>query len=274
MVDFHVHVSDAAEWFPEMRNLNLRFKATNSIEMVLNEKGEMSPDRFLNLMDVSGVDYAVVLAGRIPTHEYIEKFCSHSPRLVPFMNFNPSADPDPYAKLKLWLGHRKFRGIKLLPNLHHFYPNDRGLYPFYEAVQHYNVPLLLHIGSSIFPGAKLKYCDPICMDEIATDFPGLKFIIAHGGRGFWYREAAFLTRAHHNLYIEVSGLPPKKLLNLFPDLEENSHKYIFGSDWPGAPGIKQNLNAIKALAISDEAKDRLLGLNAMEMLNLTPASSN
>lgn len=274
VVDFHIHASDAREWFPEMRNLNLRYRATNSIDAVLNENGEMTPDRFLNFLDCSGADYAVILAGRIPTHEYVDKFCSYSQRLIPFMNYNPAADPDPCAKLDYWLGQRGFRGVKLLPNLHHFYPNDRGLYTFYEAAQKYDVPLLFHIGSSIFPGAKLKYCDPICLDEIASDFPWLKFIIAHGGRGFWYGQAAFLARKHYNIYIEVSGLPPQKLLGLFPDLEENSHKYIFGSDWPGAPGIKQNIEAIKALTISDEAKDRLLGLNALEMLKLAPAAVN
>ena len=100
------------------------------------------------------------------------------------------------------------------------------------------------------------------------DFPDLKIIMAHSGRGLWYNEAFFLSKLHKNLYMEVSGLPPKNLLHYFPDLEENADKIIFGSDWPGVGSIKDNINAIRDLPLENSTKKKILGLNAMKLLKL------
>jgi predicted TIM-barrel fold metal-dependent hydrolase len=68
--------------------------------------------------------------------------------------------------------------------------------------------------------------------------------------------------------MEVSGLPPKNLLKYFPDLNENANKVIFGSDWPGIRSIKDNIEAIRALALENSAKHKILGLNAARLLGL------
>jgi len=67
---------------------------------------------------------------------------------------------------------------------------------------------------------------------VAVDFSELKIVMAHGGRAPWYEESMTMVRLHKNVYIDVAGLPPQKLLEYFPDMERFAHKFVFGTDWP------------------------------------------
>jgi len=127
---------------------------------------------------------------------------------------------------------------------------------------------MIHTGSSIFKGSRLKYADPILLDDVAVDFPELKILMVHGGRGFWYDRAFFLAQLHKNFYLEISGLPPSKLLEYFPNLEKIADKVVFGSDWPGVPGVKKNMDEIRKLGIKEEIVDKILGLNARKILKI------
>jgi len=103
---------------------------------------------------------------------------------------------------------------------------------------------------------------------VASDFPDLFLIMAHGGRGFWYERAFFLSRLHPNLYLEVSGLPPANLLIYFPEMEDNIDKFIYGSDWPGIKTISTNIEAIRALPLEEEPIRKILYENAARVLRL------
>ena len=127
---------------------------------------------------------------------------------------------------------------------------------------------MLHVGSSVFTGSRLKYGDPIYLDDVAVDFPGLRLVQSHSGRPFWYEKAFALARLHQNLYLEVAGIPPQKLLTYFPDLERLADKVIFGSDWPGVPTLKENIQAIQRLPLGEEVKNKILGGNAARLLGL------
>ena len=127
---------------------------------------------------------------------------------------------------------------------------------------------MLHIGSSIFTGSRLKYGDPIYLDDVAVDFPELKILQAHSGRPFWYQKALALARIHENVYLEVSGLPPQNLLTYFPELERIAHKVVYGSDWPSVATIKENITALKGLNLNAEAKRMILGENAARLLKI------
>ncbi len=103
---------------------------------------------------------------------------------------------------------------------------------------------------------------------MANDFPSLNLVMAHSGRGLWYDRAFFLSKLHANLYMEISGLPPSKLMTYFPELARNTDKVIFGSDWPGASEIKRNMEAISGLPLPAEGVEKILGGNAAKLLNL------
>jgi predicted TIM-barrel fold metal-dependent hydrolase len=126
----------------------------------------------------------------------------------------------------------------------------------------------VHTGSSVFKGSKIQFADPLHLDEVAADFPDLSLLMAHGGRGLWYERAFFLSRIHPNLYVEISGLPPKKLLDYFPEMENNIDKFVYGSDWPSVQTITSNSKEIENLPLKEESKKKILYGNAAKILGL------
>jgi len=106
------------------------------------------------------------------------------------------------------------------------------------------------------------------MDDVAVDFPDLVLVQSHCGRPIWYETATAMARLHKNVYMEVAGLPPQRLLTYFPELERLIDKVIYGSDWPGVPTIKENIPTIQGLPIREESKRKILGDNAARLLGL------
>ncbi len=275
VIDFHIHVgsldmnkSFVSEWVQGFIAMG------SGLEKVANDKGELEPEKLEALLEENGVDYGVCLAEYSPittgitTNEYVAQFCIDSSRLIPFANVNPYMVTDPRSELKYCLDELGMQGIKLYPSYQHFYPNDTRMYPLYELAQERDIPVMSHTGSSIFPGARLKYGEPLCWDDVAVDFPNLKILLVHSGRGFWYQQASFLAQLHANVYLEIAGLPPGNLMEYIPRLEKLSSKVIFGTDWPAVPGIGANIQKIKDLPISEDAKKRILGKNAAQLLSL------
>ena len=81
--------------------------------------------------------------------------------------------------------------------------------------------MTIHTGTSVFPGARSRLGDPMDVDDVAVDFPKLTILLAHGGRPLWMEAAFFLVRRHPNVYLELSGIPPSKLLEYFPRLRKS-----------------------------------------------------
>lgn len=272
VIDFHVHLPEYTDMTPDIFEFYSAFYPSKEAYLDFVKK-YTDPNSFIELMDKNGVDYSVVLAEIAPLtsgylyNEQVEEFCKGNSRLIPFCTLNPYIHNNLGEKLEdLCLNHG-FKGIKLYPSYNHYYPNDRSIYPIYAVAERLGIPVLLHTGTSIFKGSRLKYSNPIYLDDVAGDFPNLKIIMAHGGRGPWYDEAMALIRLHKNVYIDVTGLPPKKLLEYFPIMERFSHKFVFGSDWPSVD-VKKNIDAVRNLNISQEAISRILGGNAKQLLGL------
>ena len=242
----------------------------------------MTPDGLDYLLEQNGIWKAVILAEYSPlttgvvTNEYVHQFCKGRDRFIPFASLDPTSSENPGGKAQLkpeeiletCVLDMGFKGLKLYPPYQHFYPNDPKMYPLYERAVELNVPIMFHTGSSIYRNSKIKFGDPIHFDEVAADFPKLKIIMAHSGRGFWYERAFFLSRIHKNLYMEIAGLPPKNLLNYFPKLERNADKVIFGSDWPGVGGIGANVKAIRSLGLEKGTEEKILWRNAARVLEI------
>jgi predicted TIM-barrel fold metal-dependent hydrolase len=175
---------------------------------------------------------------------------------------------NPARALEELVMKRGFKGLKLYPTYQYFYPNDNKLYPLYSMAQELGVPIMFHTGSSVFKGARIKYGEPLYFDDLAVDFPDLDILMVHSGRGFWYDQAFFLTKLHPNLYMEIAGLPPQRLLSYFPEFERNADKIIYASDWPGVPDLIGNIQQIRDLPLSEASKQKILGLNAARILRL------
>ena len=239
-----------------------------------------SPKAFLGYLDRCGIDRAILINSVAPetigltpeVNQFVANYVKEDPkRLLPCGSVHPRHTSNILAAIEhiLRLGMRM---IKIHPPHQLFYPNDylsamKELEIIYRAAEANGIPVMFHTGTSVFPGARNKYGDPIYVDDVAVDFPDLKILLAHGGRPLWMETAFFLIRRHPNVYLDISGIPPKKLLNYFPRLGEIAHKTLFGSDWPGpgVPDIKQNLDDFLALPLSDEIRKQILENNAASL---------
>ncbi|MDX1689283.1 MAG: amidohydrolase family protein, partial [Candidatus Promineifilaceae bacterium] len=180
---------------------------------------------------------------------------------------DPRRVPDVAAEMDRLLEELGLQGIKIHPPHQLFRVNDylhgdelRGLATVYEKCIEYNVPVMVHTGTSVFPRARNKYGRPLDLDDVIVDFPELKIILAHGGRPLWMDEALFILRRSRNVYLDISSVPPKRLLHYFPWLERVADRTMFGSDWPG-PGVPDPLNNVEQvyeLPLPDEAKRQIL----------------
>ena len=272
VLDFHIHIRTPAhrgsrDWaFIRSINPDLERRLP---EFVSREGVEAA-------LAAEGVGQAVVIPEVLPfsgthiTADWIAEYCRGSDRLFPFALFNPFEHNDLVAELRRQVEELGCRGLKLLPSYHHFYLTDRRLYPVYAAAQSMGIPMMFHCGSSVFDRTVMRFCDPLQIDELCRDFPDLVVVAAHGGRGFWYREVTFLTRLHRNLYFDVAGLPPQKLLEYFPELPRLADRILFGTDWPVVPGgsIRPHIEAIRALPIPPTAVGAILGGTARRLLRL------
>ncbi len=274
VIDFHLHVVTYQElrpWVVEYRRSMLQADTADSV-CKCETPGELEA-----MLKDSGVDCGVILAETSPvttgmaSSEQIADFCRGSDKLIPFATVNPFLVANPASQVEHYVRDLGCKGVKLYPTYQGFYPNDSLIYPVYAKAAALNVPVVFHTGSSVFKGSRLKFGDPLLLDDVAVDFPELNIVMAHSGRGFWYDRAFFLARLHQNVYMEISGLPPQNLLSYFPEFERNADKIIFGSDWPGMPYIKRNIDGIRGLQIKEETKEKILGGNAARLLGIEVA---
>jgi uncharacterized protein len=271
VVDFHTHLAPADTIQPWVVDWTLSVAGD---ELLSRHADRQTPAGGVRVLDAEGIDYAVVLADLHPkvtgitSNESVAIYCAEQPRLIPFACLNPHLSHFPGRDLRGYIEHLGMRGLKLAPSYGHFYPNDSALYPAYEVAQEFRIPVLVHTGISVFRGSKLKFADPLFMDEVAVDFPDLAIVLAHSGRGYWYDAAFNVARYRENVYLEISGLPPGNLLAYFPQLERVADRVLFGSDFPGVPSVRGNIAGLRALPLEAETIEGILGGNAARLLHL------
>lgn len=239
-----------------------------------------SPEHLLRRLDADGIDRAVLV--NYPSqdlmgfdhrvNEYVARYCDAAPdRLFPMGGVHPRFTDDAAAEVRR-AADQGVRALKLHPPHMQIEPNAyvRGFEPLralYEEAQRLRLPVLIHTGTSIFPGARSRTGEPMAIDDVAVDFPDLMIILAHGGRPLWMEQAFFLVRRFPNVYLELSGIPPKAVLKYFPRLSEVADKAIYGSDWP-SPGVKSmatNLGDFRSLDLPEDAFEKILWSNAAKV---------
>ncbi len=273
VTDCHVHINPVWEMRPEARAILGTAGPGAEIERYLRE-----PARFLDYLDRCGVERAVLVNYVAPetvgyterANDFVAEYCRADPlRLVAVGSVLPT-HPDPGAEVHRLAAELGIRGLKIHPPHQLFAPNaytdgrQTGLRAIYAACEELRMPVIVHTGTSVFPGARNTFGSPLLVEDVAVDFPRLTIVLAHGGRPLWMAEAMFLARRFPNVYLEVSGVPPAKLLEYFPQLPRLTDKVLFGSDWPG-PGVRdigENLAAFRRLPLPPEAVERILTRNA------------
>lgn len=276
ITDCHIHIQPVEMFKPEALTL-MKKKRQNFDEIIEYCR---SPRKFLHHLDQTGIDRAVLINYVAPeiigftpaVNEFIAGYIKEDPkRLIPCGSVDPRHSKDVQRDMEhiVRLG---IRMIKVHPPHQLLYPNAyldgvKELATIYRVAQENGIPVMVHTGTSIFPGARNKFGDPIYVDDVAVDFPKLKILLAHGGRPLWMQTAFFLVRRHPNVFLDISGIPPKTLLKYFPRLEEIANKTLFGTDWPGpgVPEIHQNLEDFRHLPLTQEAKEQILSKTALSI---------
>ncbi len=235
------------------------------------------PRKLLAKMDADGIERVGLINYVSPdlmgfTNEanpWMIRYASANPsRLIAFGSVNPrfTSDVEGEARRIIDAG---VRAIKIHPPHQLFRANayqDQcpALAALYRVAEEAGIPVTIHTGTSVFPGARSRFGDPMDVDDVAIDFPKMTILLAHGGRPLWMDAAFFLVRRHPNVHLELSGIPPSKLLEYFPRLEEIADKAVWGTDWPstGVKSMRANADALMALPLRDDSKRKILHDNA------------
>ncbi len=276
ITDCHIHISPLEMFKPSALEL-MRSKRPNFAQI---EEYCRSPKAFLKFLDTVGVDRAVLINYVAPevigftggVNKFVSEYVKENPkRLLSCGSLHPRHSTNILSDVEQ-LVRMGIRMIKIHPPHQLLFPNDylRGvseLEIIYRAAEANGIPVMFHTGTSIFPGARNKYGDPMYLDDVAVDFPKMRILLAHGGRPLWMETAFFLVRRHPNVSLDISGIPPKSLLKYFPRINEIAAKTLFGTDWPGpgVPDIQKNLQDFRSLELPKAVQDQILSKTALEI---------
>jgi uncharacterized protein len=207
-----------------------------------------------------------------------EAAARHPDVLIPFASIDPHRGADGVAAARRLVAEHGVRGFKFHPSLQGFFPDDPLAYPLYSAIEELGVPALFHSGQTGIGagmpgggGIRLKYSDPMRLDDVAADFPGMTVVIAHPSFP-WQDEALAVATHKANVYIDLSGWSPKYFP---PQLVQYAntllrHKVLFGSDFPLIAPDRWMADFAQ-LPIKDEVRQLVLKQNAIRMLGLAPS---
>jgi predicted TIM-barrel fold metal-dependent hydrolase len=211
----------------------------------------------------------------LSSEEIADAAVEHADVLIPFGSVDPHAGKAAVHRARRLVTGHGVRGFKFHPSLQAFEPNDVRYYPLYEAIQELGVPALFHTGQTGIGaglpgghGIKLRYSNPMLLDDVAADFPELTIILAHPSVP-WQDEAISVATHKANVYIDLSGWSPKyfppQLVRAANSLLKR--KVLFGSDFPVITPDRW-LADFAALDIKDEVRPLILKDNAVRVLGL------
>ncbi|WP_423210218.1 amidohydrolase family protein [Paracoccus yeei] len=212
---------------------------------------------------------------RHANEEVAEACARHSDILIPFASIDPARGRMGAREARRLIADHGIRGFKFHPTMQGFYPNDRTAYPLYEAIAEAGLPALFHTGQTGVGagmrggnGMRLKYSNPMHLDDVAVDFPDMPIVLAHPSFP-WQDEALAVATHKPNVWIDLSGWRPKYFPPILVRYADTllRDRVLFGSDWPMiAP--EGWLEEFEALPIKHENRPGILKGNAARLLGL------
>lgn len=236
---------------------------------------------WLDAFDTAGVEAGGFIAVGEGNEELGQFVALNPKRLIGWGSLSDPRHPD------AWRTVSRFRslglsGLKLYPPIQRFLPNDRALYPIYEAAAEAGLPILFHFGITVGMFYDLSFASPLPLSAPVKEFPEVTFLIAHFGAGF-FRETLFLAYHTENVCVDTSGTnnwrdyypgqPP--LEQIFRDAVRafGAKRILFGTDSTAFGGyrhhiLKEQVEILNRIELSDEDREAILAGNARRVLGL------
>lgn len=272
--DAHIHVGP----YDQMNERARRVMIGGRNDLDLLRKVVGSADELLKTMDSERIERVALINSAAPevigitdrVNPWIARYVEgHRDRLVPVGGIHPRHSRDVNSDMRRILDVDRLGAIKLHPPHMEMAANAYradcpSLADVYRLAGEAKRPVFIHTGTSIFPGARNVYADPMACDDVAVDFPETTLVLCHAGRPLWYETAFFLVRRHPNVLLDISSIPPKKLLEVLPRLPEVADRILWGTDWPskGVRSMRGNVEDFLSLPLTDAVKRKILFDNA------------
>jgi predicted TIM-barrel fold metal-dependent hydrolase len=212
---------------------------------------------------------------KITNEEIAELAAKNSDVAIPFASIDPARGKAGVREARRLIKDYGVRGFKFHPSTQGFYPNDRKAYPLYEAIAGAKLPALFHTGQTgvgagvrAGGGVRLKYSNPLYLDDVAADFPEMPIILAHPSFP-WQEEALSVATHKPQVYIDLSGWSPKYFPPILVQYANTllKDKVLFGSDYP-VISPERWLADFETLNIKPEVRPLILKMNAARLLKL------
>ena len=277
-IDVHVHTERARDGHdpmpPELRAAAERYFGADGLLPTADEVAAYYRER-----NMAAVVFTVDWEARsgippIPNEEIADAAAANPDVLIPFASVDP-ARPDAVARARALIDGHGVKGFKFHPNLQGFFPNEPKAYPLYEVIAEAGLPALFHTGHSGIgtglPGGgghRLKFSNPMCLDDVAADLPELQIVLAHPSFP-WQDEAISVCLHKSNVWIDLSGWSPK----YFPPQlvryasSQLKDRVLFGSDFPLITPDRW-LADFEDAPFKDEVRPLILKENAVRLLGL------
>jgi predicted TIM-barrel fold metal-dependent hydrolase len=211
----------------------------------------------------------------VPNEEVAELAAEHSDVMIPFASIDPASGAAGVREAQRLIDHYGVKGFKFHPQFQEFFPDDRMAYPLYEVIAAAELPALFHTGHSGMGtgmpgggGIRLKYGNPMHVDDVAVDFPSMPIVLAHPSWP-WQDEALSIALHKPQVYIDLSGWSPKYFP---PQLVQYANtqlkrKVLFGTDYPLLTPDRW-LSDFEKIDIRPDVRPLILKENAIDLLKL------
>ena len=211
----------------------------------------------------------------LSSEDIARRAAAHDDVLIPFGSVDPWSGPEAVVRARSLVEDHGVKGFKFHPTLQAFAPNDEAFFPLWQQIEALGVPSIFHTGQTGIGaglpggrGLKLRYSQPMLLDDVAAEFPSMAVVLAHPSVP-WQDEAISMATHKSNVFIDLSGWSPKyfapQLVRAINGLL--SDKVLFGSDYPVLTPDRW-IKDFSTLEIKAEVVPKVMKENAARVLGL------
>lgn len=252
------------------------------IRMPESIRGGVLIEDYLGKMDNAGIDRSLLIAVRagdirvrgsfeIP-YQRVEEVCKQHPdRFSGLAGIDPFRGMQGIRELEQAVKEYGFVGAHLYPHWCELPPDHAKYYPYYSKCCELDIPIMMQVGQNLVYSRERRLPSvgrPICLDQVAIDFPELSLIGIHIGVP-WTDEMLAMCWKHENVYTAGDAYAPRYWPAQFTHYANTygRHKVMFGTDWP-VVDPERAVTEVDALNLRDESRQLLMRDNALRVFKL------